>query len=46
MKFQYVWEDLVRKCLKDDKSNPKSVEFKKSLSDKFNRTELRRKWFF
>jgi hypothetical protein len=44
-KFQYVWEDLVRKCLKDTKSNPNSVEFKKSLSDKFNRKETRRKWF-
>lgn len=44
-KFQYVWEELVRECLKNGKSDKESTQFKKSLNDKFNRTELRRKWF-
>jgi hypothetical protein len=44
-KFQYVWEELVRECLKNGKSDKESTEFKKSLNDKFNRIELRRKWF-
>jgi hypothetical protein len=38
-KFQYVWERLIQKCLFDNK------EFRKSLSDRFNRIESRRKWF-
>jgi hypothetical protein len=44
-KFQYVWEELVRECLKNGKFDKESTQFKKSLNDKFNRTELRRKWF-
>lgn len=38
-KFQYVWEDLVKKSLKED---PK---FRIELKPKFDRIETRRKWF-
>jgi hypothetical protein len=38
-KFQYVWEDLVKKSLCEN------VEFRKLEEPKFKRTETRRKWF-
>jgi hypothetical protein len=38
-KFQYVWEDLVRKSLSENS------EFRKLEEQKFKRTERRRKWF-
>jgi hypothetical protein len=44
-KFQYVWEDLVRKCLKESKDYPDSKKFRESLKKNFERKEIRRKWF-
>jgi hypothetical protein len=38
-KFQYVWEDLVKKCLKENK------KFREELEPRFKREETRRKWF-
>ena len=45
LKFQYVWEELVRECLKNGKNDQESKDFKKSIIDKFNRKEIRKKRF-
>ena len=39
LKFQYVWEELLRKSLKEN------INFRNELKNKFERKETRTKWF-
>jgi hypothetical protein len=39
LKFQYVWEELLRKSLKENK------DFRNQLKERFERKETRMKWF-